>query len=161
MTLADILQSVCTCFTSPVLRQEDEEIVTATGIPTTPTNKITTDDRQAFYIPVSLLEDDVDQTNVFPVSWRDTQAELDLNDIQEIGAVVAKPEDVDQPEVHPINWHTVKRGSVDWGGEGTEPKELEAEQSNVRKKLPLPWEKEGGLTPVPFDKSITGPSYEQ
>lgn len=170
MDVLNIIRKLFTCFIYPLVYRDNRENRAPT-IPTTPTNKKLTSDPAVFIrestnteevnpaTSVPILEDDVDQTDVFPVSWKESSdAEVDLQDIPEVGAVVAKPEDIEQLEVHPIPWQNAKKGDLSWGGEDIEPTDLKVEHKNKHKKLPLPWENGRKSSPVSSDESITNSS---
>lgn len=169
LDVLSIIRNIFTCFIYPFVYRGNRENITTT-IPTTPTNRKLTSDPEVLIrkstdteqdpaTSVRILEDDVDQANVFPVPWKESSdAEVDLQDIPEVGAVVAKPEDVEQIEVHPIPWQNAKKGDLSWGGEGIEPTDLKTKNKDKQEKLPLPWENGRKPTPVSSDESTTGSS---
>lgn len=104
----------------------------------------------------------VPQTDLHPVAWEDpVRSPVDLRDIDQVGAIVKRPEDLEQEQLFPVAWEGSSKERENWDNKAKSPEWDDADQAakDQTKHLPLPWEGIQGL--VPFDGKTYGPSWAE
>lgn len=143
------LRKFFSCCSNPTTIDSDEPAVSDTGreLPAVST----------------VSQESILQVQLHPVVWEDPiRSPVDLQGIDQVDAIVKRPDDMEQTDLFPVSWTNVNKGPVIWGGEeGDSSPEWEGDDKVAKeqvKSLPLPWEgRRGGF--VPFDGKTFGPSW--